>query len=233
VLCSSSWSRASGTSDLLLRSQEAFVADASHQLRTPLTALRLRLENLGRDVTPSGQDELAGALAEVERLAGLVDALLALARADAGGGPTERVDVRELLKERVEAWAAFAQENGVRLAAELNDVPAAAATPERLRQAIDNLIENAIVASPEDGTIMLSLRGAAGWIEAHVRDEGPGLSPEDRPRAFDRFWRGRDGEGSGLGLAIARRLVEADGGTIELVPAPSHGLDAVVRVRPA
>jgi signal transduction histidine kinase len=101
----------------LLRSQNESVADASHQLRTPLTALRLRLENLGRDVGPPGEAELAGALAEVER---------------------------------------------------------------------------------------------------RVRDEGPGMTPDDRSRAFDRFWRGCDGEGSGLGLAIVRRLVEADGGTVEL-----------------
>src|SRR5207253_10611086 len=88
----------------LLRSQEEFVADASHQLRTPLTALRLRLENLARDVEPPGQAELAGALAEVERLAGLVDSLLALARADAGASPAGRVELGRLLDARVAAW---------------------------------------------------------------------------------------------------------------------------------
>jgi signal transduction histidine kinase len=219
--------------ELLLRSQEAFVADASHQLRTPLTALRLRLENLGRDVAPPGRSELAGALAEVERLARLVDSLLALARADAGAGPTEHVDVPALLQERVDAWTAFAQEHGVRLSSDIEDVPAASATAERLRQTIDNVIENAVEASPEGGTITVAVRNAGPWIEASVRDEGPGLSAEERGRAFDRFWRGHDGEGSGLGLAIARRLVEADGGMIELESAPGGGLDVVVHVKRA
>ncbi len=74
---------------------------------------------------------------------------------------------------------------------------------------------------------------SAAGSELRVRDEGPGLSAEQRERAFDRFWRARAGEGSGLGLAIVRRLVEADGGDVELEPAPGHGLEAVVRLREA
>jgi signal transduction histidine kinase len=217
----------------VLRSQEDFVADASHQLRTPLTALRLRLENLTRDVAEPGQSELAGALAEAERLSGLVDGLLSLARADAEAAPAGPVDVGALLRDRVDAWSAFAGERGVRLAAETTQAPVALASEERLRQAIDNLIENAVEVSPRTGTVTLSARSVSPWVELRVRDEGPGMSPDELGRAFDRFWRARAGEGSGLGLAIVRRLVEADGGTVELRPAPDSGLEAIVRLRPA
>jgi signal transduction histidine kinase len=217
----------------LLSSQEEFVADASHQLRTPLTALRLRLENLARDVAPSGSTDLEGAVAEVERLASLVEALLALARADTRREPAGPVDVDEVVRQRVRAWSALADERGVRLEAVLADVPAARTADERLRQILDNLLENAVEASPDGARITLETRGVSPWVELRVRDEGPGLTAEQRERAFDRFWRSRDGEGSGLGLAIVRRLVEQDGGSVELLEAPGHGVEAVVRLRAA
>jgi signal transduction histidine kinase len=217
----------------LLRSQDEFVADASHQLRTPLTALRLRLENLARDVTPEGEAELAAALAEVERLNGLVDALLALARADARALPVGRLELVALVRERADAWNALAEERGVRLAAVAGKPVAAHAAEERVRQVLDNLVENAVEASPHGGTVTVEARAAPPWVELRVRDEGPGMSIEERERAFDRFWRARGGEGSGLGLAIVRRLVEADGGSVELRGDHGNGLEAVVRLRPA
>lgn len=217
----------------LVRSQEEFVADASHQLRTPLTAIRLRLENLERDVRPDGQKELEGALAEVERLGVLVDGLLALSRASAEVAPAEPIDVEKIVRERVEAWSALAQERGLNLVALTDGAGSARAAPERMRQILDNLIENAFEVSPDGGSVAVVARASPSWAELRVRDEGPGLDAEGRRRAFDRFWRGRSGEGSGLGLAIARRLVEADGGEIELVPAPNGGLEAVVRLRRA
>jgi signal transduction histidine kinase len=215
----------------LVRSQDEFVADASHQLRTPLTALRLRLENLARDVAPPGEGELAAALAEVERLADLIDALLALARADAGTAPADRVDLGELVRERVEAWSALAHERGVELARRADGGTTALAGEERVRQVLDNLVENAVEVSPRGGTVTVEIDHTSPWVELRVRDEGPGMKPEERRRAFDRFWRGRGGEGSGLGLAIVRRLVEADGGTVELRGDEGEGIEAVVRLR--
>lgn len=209
------------------------MADASHQLRTPLTALRLRLENLERDVAPTGRPELEGALADVERLGALVESLLFLARAEARAEPAGRVELDRLVRERVEAWSALAAERGIRIVGESGGAPAARAAEERVRQVLDNLVENAVEVSPRGGTVMVTTHGGPKWVELHVRDEGPGLSPEQRHRAFDRFWRGRSGEGSGLGLAIVRVLVEADGGEVELLDAPAHGVDAVVRLRPA
>ncbi len=215
-----------GELEQLVRSQEEFVADASHQLRTPLTALRLRLENLGGEVKKSVRPDLERALEEVERLSRLVDGLLALARAEVS--PAERVNLAKLTGGRIEAWSTLAAEQEVKL--EANVAGTALAGADRLGQALDNLLSNALAVSPPGGTVLVS--GSGG--ELHVIDEGPGMSAEERERAFDRFWRGRKpGTGSGLGLAIVKRLVEIDGGSVELRAAPEGGLDAVIHLRTA
>lgn len=212
----------------LLRSQGEFVADASHELRTPLTALRLRLESL-----PPSPDRDA-ALHETDRLRDLVDGLLSLARADAGSEPAGSVDAAMLLRERIETWSPLAEEHGVALVAKLNGPLPVRAAPGRLAQVLDNLLANALEASPDGGTVTLSAAAASPWVELHLTDEGPGLAPEQRARAFDRFWRAGSGAGgSGLGLAIVRRLVAADEGEVELEEAAGGGVDAVVRLRPA
>jgi signal transduction histidine kinase len=212
----------------LLRSQGEFVADASHELRTPLTALRLRLESL-----PSSRDRDA-ALHEADRLRDLVDGLLTLARADGGIESSARVDAAALMRERVEAWTPLADEHGVDLVAQLNGPLPVRAAPGRLAQVLDNLLANALEVSPDGGTITVSALTAAPWVELHLRDDGPGLTPEQRKRAFDRFWRAGSGDGgSGLGLAIVKRLVTADEGEVELREASTGGVDAVVRLRPA
>jgi signal transduction histidine kinase len=219
--------------DQLLRSQEEFVADASHQLRTPLTALRLRLENLERDVVPAGRRELEGALVELDRLGLLVDGLLSLSRAAAGAAPAQQLDLEVLVHERVDAWSALAQERGLTLVAETDGVVLARVGTERIRHVLDNLVENAVEVSPAGGTVTVAARLTPPWAELRIGDQGPGLDAEGLRRAFDRFWRGRGGEGSGLGLAIVRRLVEADGGQVELAPAAGGGLEAIVRLRAA
>jgi signal transduction histidine kinase len=197
----------------LIESQQAFVADASHELRTPLTALLLRLENLGEPAGP--------ALAEAERLGRMVEGLLALARADAAVG-TARVDVDAVLADRL-TGRAVGRAGAVGLSVWSTD--------ERLGQIVDNLVENALAAS---GDVTVSTACDDGWVELHVVDHGPGLTADERERAFDRFWRGTGkSPGSGLGLAIVRRLARVDGGDAELRAAPSGGIDAVVKLRPA
>jgi signal transduction histidine kinase len=212
----------------LLRSQGEFVADASHELRTPLTALRLRLESL-----PPSRDRDA-ALHEADRLRDLVDGLLTLARADAGTESAARVDASALMRERVEAWLPLADEHGVGLVVQLDGLLPVRAAPGRLAQVIDNLLANAIEASPDGGTVTVSARQQSAWVELHLSDDGPGLTAEQRARAFDRFWRAGSGpNGSGLGLAIVKRLVAADEGEVELGAADGGGVDAIVRLRPA
>lgn len=217
----------------IVRSREAFVADASHQLRTPLAALRLRLDELEHDISPGGRDDLDAATREVERLGGLVDALLSLARADVTTGRPVPVDVGAIAVERAGTWAPLAAEQGIRISAPPADGTWATATPGHLEQVLDNLLSNAVRAAPAGTAI--DVRVVSGpVIEVHVVDRGPGLSEADRTRAFERFWRRQSrGPGTGLGLAIARRLAAVDGGEVELLAAEEGGTDAVVRLRAA
>jgi len=216
----------------LLHSQEQFVADASHQLRTPLTALRLRLENLARDGDGRREGEFEGALEELERLSALVDGLLTLARADRAASTPAELDVASGLGERVEAWSALAEEQQVRLVARVEGRLHALATPGRLEQVLDNLLANALEVAPAGSDIELTAARSGPLVEIRIRDRGPGMSSEEIAHAFDRFWRGgADEAGFGLGLAIVQRLVHADGGEIELRPREGGGLEAILRLR--
>ena len=220
----------------LMRSQQEFVADASHQLRTPLAALRLRLENLESEVhdLPEAAADVSGSLTEVARLSRLVDGLMALARAERAPAPAERLALAPIVAGRVDAWSAFADEHDVRLDATFADGLILRVAPGQVEQVLDNLIANAIEVSPIGGTIAIDARRVGAQVIVRVSDDGPGLSEQARARAFDRFWRssGRQG-GAGLGLAIVRQLVEADGGSVHLEQAPSGGLAVVLELRAA
>ena len=114
---------------------------------------------------------------------------------------------------------------------ELEGDVVALATPGRVEQVLDNLLANAIDASPAGATITVSTRTVNGWAELRVTDEGPGLSETERSRAFDRFWQAHEGrDGFGLGLAIVQRLTAADGGDVQLRAGSPGGLEAVVRL---
>jgi signal transduction histidine kinase len=215
--------------DLLVGTQEQFVADASHQLRSPLTALRLRIENLQHETGGAAAEDLEGALAEVDRLARMVNGLLALARAERRAPRRRPHEVGALVGERAEAWRLAAAEAGVEVAAEVDGAPRATLSEGALEQVLDNLIANALAAAPPGSRVTLAAVAADGRVEVTVTDQGPGMGPEERERAFDRFWRGReDRGGSGLGLSIVRSLVEADGGAARLEEAPGGGLRVVV-----
>jgi signal transduction histidine kinase len=218
----------------LVGSQQEFVADASHQLRTPLAALRLRLENIQREIATGSHDDLEGALEEVNRLSVLVDGLLELARAGQQGSAPEPVDARMLAVGRRDAWAALAEERDVRIDVRA-DSSFVLATPGRLEQVLDNLLNNALDVAPPGSVIEVSSTGTDHEVRLGVADEGPGLTDEQRARAFDRFWRaGRhddlDGEsgGFGLGLSIVRQLVVADGGEVRLGPSRAGGLEVTI-----
>jgi signal transduction histidine kinase len=219
----------------LVGAQQSFVADASHQLRTPLAALRLRLENLESEVDPVAAEDAEGARAEVERLTRLVDGLLALARAERAPSVPTDIDVGEVIAGRRDAWIAFAAERDVRLVSHAPPGLWAQATPERLEQVLDNLLNNALEVAPAGTTVTLSGTHSRDRVDVRVRDDGPGMAAQDQARAFDRFWRGArapsDNGGFGLGLAIVRQLVAADGGTVELRSPPAGGLEAVIFLR--
>ena len=217
----------------LLEAQRRFVEDASHQLRTPLTALQLHLENLQVGDTTTSSEDLSSVLSEVGRLNRLVDSLLALARNEARSPVLETLHTRELVVERVEYWRAFAEEHDLDLQVVIPNDIAILAIDGVLEQILDNLLSNAFDATPRGGSIRVLVVRAGAKVELHVIDNGMGLSPEDRMFALHRFWRGRhtDADGSGLGLAIVDQLVHLSGGAIELREASGGGIDATVIFR--
>jgi signal transduction histidine kinase len=213
----------------LVDAQQGFVADASHQLRTPLAALRLRLENLTDEVTPVGSADLSGAVDEVARLSLLVDGLLALARAEQHGSHPTELEVREVVEARCDAWRDLAEEQGVRLEARTSG-ERVLATPGRLEQVLDNLLNNALEVAPAGSAIELGVRRDTDDVRISVADAGPGMTEVQRAHAFDRFWRAgkQDATGFGLGLAIVRQLAVADGGDVTLGTSEAGGLEVTV-----
>jgi two-component system, OmpR family, sensor kinase len=217
----------------LLEAQKSFVADASHQLRTPLTALQLQLENLqstGDTVTAAAFEP---ALSEVSRLRWLVESLLELARNESREPLLVPVDLALVASSRVTFWLPLAEERGITLSAPSSAPVEVLAMSGVIEQVVDNLLSNAFDATDRDGHISVEAHLSGHVGELHVIDSGVGLSDEDRSKALRRFWRGRDNvaEGSGLGLAIADQLVRLSGGTIELCAAPGGGIDAVITLQ--
>jgi signal transduction histidine kinase len=242
-----------GRLEALVHGHRAMLADASHQLRTPLTALRLRLELLAADSGPDAAAELAEAQAEIARLSRLVDGLLATARAEAAGEQPETIDVAEAVSERVAAWQPVADGHGVKLLAERHDpapsgraasfkaglgaaglgsadspTPLVVLGSGHLEQVLDNLLDNAIDAlAAAGGTVRVTVGRSEAGTTLTVADDGPGMTPQERSRAFLRFTTGSQ-NGTGLGLAIVHRLVTTDGGTIRLADTPGGGLTVVM-----
>jgi two-component system, OmpR family, sensor kinase len=213
----------------LIGAQREFVADASHQLRTPLTALRLRLEEArAAGVGSAVAAELDAGTAEVDRLAAIVDELLVLSRAEDRELQGEHVDLRDAVGRAVERWRAAAEAREIALSATGEDTGAVWCARADLDRALDVLIENALRYSPAGGEVTLA--GGDGRIE--VRDRGPGLAPGEDELVFERFHRGRAGQqgpsGSGLGLAIARTLARAWNGDASLGNRPGGGAVAVL-----
>ena len=220
----------------LVSSQRRFTADASHQLRTPLTALRLRLETLEPDVPPGSGPKLQAALAETDRLARLVESLLVLARSDAATAEIGVVDLQAIAAERAASWQPVAHEQGVDVTVDDTGPTPVHAAAGALEQILDNLLSNALHVAPEGTEVAIRIVRGASWVELHLTDQGPGMPPDVREHAFERFWRapGATGRGFGLGLAIVDRLARSCGGDARLDSGPDgRGLDAVVRLTAA
>ncbi|MBY8870987.1 HAMP domain-containing histidine kinase [Micromonospora sp. PLK6-60] len=218
-----------------LARQRAFVAQASHQLRNPLTALLLRIETLGEEpLTPDGRIDHRLAVEEVERLHQMLEGLLTLARIERHDDPIETIDAVATAAARVRAWQPLARARGVTLALDAT-VPAA---PVRsvvtgLCQILDALIDNALKFGARTVTVRVTDDDGP---RVEVVDDGRGMTPEQRQRATERFWRAGDAQnqaGHGLGLSIATALTEASGGTLVLAGADGGGLRAGLELRPA
>jgi two-component system sensor histidine kinase MprB len=214
--------------DTSLRSQRQLVADASHELRTPITSVRTNLELLQRGMLEPGERDrvLSDVVTELARLSHLVAELIDLAREEEGT-PAPAVDVR--LDEIAQAAVAIAAPEWpnveFRLVAEPSSVKG---DPDRIERAIRNLLDNAAKWSPAGGVIDVVVQAG----EVAVRDYGPGVSEADAPHVFDRFWRAptaRRMPGSGLGLSIVREVARSHGGTVGVERAPGGG--ALFRIR--
>ncbi|MFN0070389.1 MAG: sensor histidine kinase [Chloroflexota bacterium] len=217
-----------------LDAQRRFIADASHELRTPLTAIRGNVGLLQRvtDLSPRDREETLGDLSsEVERMSRLVNDLLLLARADAGAhlqlGPVDLVPVlRSAVRE-----ARFLSDG---VAVRLEDVPGEVwvnGDPDRLTQILLILLDNAVKYTPGGGQVMVSASLDGERVRVAVRDTGVGISTDELPRVFDRFFRGdraRPTDGAGLGLSIARWIADEHRGTIRIQSTPNNGTAATL-----
>lgn len=217
-------------SDVMDR-QRAFVAHASHQLRNPLTALRLRVEELGPSlIDPEGRTEHRLALEETDRLAQVLDALLTLARAERRENRLVTVDAASAAASRVTAWEPLARHRDVTLRLSVPDDPQYVRTvPTAIDQTLDALIDNAVKFSGAGGVVTVTVAAADDGVALTVADTGPGMTDSQLSQATERFWRAPDAqnvEGAGLGLTIVAVLVDASGGRLTMRRGQPRGLVA-------
>ena len=203
---------------LLIEGQRQFASAVSHQLRTPLTALRLRLEQAQDSLTddnPIAVEALEASRAETDRLQEMVEQLLALARIEGRASAIAHIDAVEVVTSRVDMWSSLAGERNIDFALELPVAAPCEAIEGALEQIVDNFIDNALSVAPDGSVIALRITVDGKKTYVDVSDEGPGLSDQQLSLAFERFWRGKHTEnapGTGLGLAIVKQLAVASGG---------------------
>lgn len=202
--------------------QQHFVADAAHELRTPLAALRLQAQSLDRaDNAEARKLAVARLTAGIDRATRLVEQLLVLARQEAtvaGGAATRPVDLADLARRTVAELAGVAAAKGVDVGVQQADPATIEGQPDALHVLLRNLVDNAIKYTPAGGTADISVVAESGAVRLTVEDSGPGIPVEERERVFDRFYRvaGSEAAGSGLGLAIIKAIAERHGATLSL-----------------
>ncbi|MDQ6805735.1 MAG: hybrid sensor histidine kinase/response regulator, partial [Actinomycetota bacterium] len=223
----------------LERAKSEFVATASHELRSPLTSIKGFVELLERspDLTGRQREFVDIILRSTDRLVDLVNDLLDVARIEAGRVELNRrpIDVGEAVREVAELMGPRVADKRQRLDVHVAAmVPPALADASRVRQIVANLLTNAHLYGGEGGAIDVSVRASHTWVEIVVADNGPGMSPDEGGRVFERFYRGEDdgsrAPGSGLGLSIVKSLVDLQGGEIELDSEVGEGTTFRVRL---
>jgi len=207
--------------------ERRFIADAAHELRTPLAALRVNVEALQQQaVAPAHAELLAGIVRASDRATRLVGQLLLLMRSDAAGAEAaSSIALDALVQDRLAALARLADQRGVELALDARDRSIVRGQEGALVSLVDNVIDNAVKYSPQGGTVSVTLTRVGAMVQLCVSDSGPGVPEALRERVFERFFRAPDQvqQGSGLGLAIARAVVDAHGGDIAIRAAPDGG----------
>jgi heavy metal sensor kinase len=215
-----------------VQSSKRFVADASHELRTPLTVLRGELESMMIDpqLLPRARETLGSMLEEVERLAAIVEGLLALSRLDAGEARSEWVsfDLAELVATTTDHMSLLGEDKGVAVICDAPQRVFVEGDRARLRQVVVNLLDNAIKYTPRGGTVRLRVARQNGCAVLEVSDSGIGIPADALPHVFERFFRversrSRDQGGAGLGLSIVKSICTAHGAVVEVESTPDQG----------
>ena len=215
--------------------QRAFVADAAHELRSPLTALRLQIGRLRRSPDDAARAEALDALAAgVERAVRLVEQLLTLARSEPGTPVVsrERVALGELVRQAIADTVPYAVSRGTELELDADDAVQVDGERGALGVLVRNLVDNAVRYAPPGSRVQVRVGREGGAPLLVVDDAGPGIPEAERQRVFDRFYRrgdGSGGDGSGLGLAIVRSVAERHGASVTLGESPLGGLRVTVR----
>jgi len=215
-----------------VQSSKRFVADASHELRTPLTVLRGELESLmaGREVSVRMRETLGSLLEEVDRLAAVVEGLLALSRLDTGEARSEwvRFDLGELVATTADQMGLLAEDKSIAVVCEARRGVWVEGDRARMKQVVVNLLDNAIKYTPNGGAVHLRVAREDGAAVFEIADNGIGIPRDAQPHVFERFFRversrTRDQGGAGLGLSIVKSICTAHGASVELESSAENG----------
>lgn len=211
--------------------QRAFATHASHELRTPLAILKSDTEMLSRASSPSSElvhDIVASNLEEIERMERIVEDLLALARSERKQSK-EVIDLAILAKKSTEKFQKLAYDRGVNLVC-TGVVAAPLCATRDFDRALTNLIQNALDHTPKGGRVEVAVYTTLAHVHLVVTDTGSGITHEDLPHVFERFYKGAHGRGSGLGLSLVKEIIERHGGTVSLVSEAGKGTIVTVRL---
>jgi signal transduction histidine kinase len=206
--------------------RRSFMADVTHELRTPLSVIRGQAEAIADGVYPADAAHLAPILDATQTLDRMVDDLRTLVLTDSGNLVLnkEPTDLGQLVRDTVESFRPQAESVGVSLTIEVPDNgPTVQVDPARIRQVISNLLSNAIRHTPSGGSVKVAVNSASDQVTMTLSDTGEGIPPDLLPHVFERFVKGPNSKGSGLGLAIAHDIIEAHAGSIEVQNQPGGG----------
>jgi signal transduction histidine kinase len=212
--------------------RRGFMADVTHELRTPLSVIRGQAEAIADGMYPADAAHLAPILDATETLDRLVEDLRTLVLTDAGNLVLnkEATDLGQLVHDTVESFRSQASSAGISLTTDVADnLPSIEVDPARIRQVISNLLSNAIRHTPSSGSVKVTVNSASHRVTLTVTDTGDGIPPDLLPHVFERFVKGPNSKGSGLGLAIAHDIIVAHGGSIEIEDQPGGGTKVTIR----